>query len=119
MKTHLRLILFISLSYKSIGAPIIEKNFNAAIKTAQMLVKKGNTENAISIYLDLNKKYPNNYSIIRSIKNLYIKTNKYEQGITFLKSQLKLQPEKSQNYIDLGEFYLLNNQMEESRKIEL
>tara|TARA_B100001996_G_C18671937_1_gene597048 strand:+ start:3674 stop:5545 length:1872 start_codon:yes stop_codon:yes gene_type:complete len=117
MKIALKLILFISVYYKLIGAPISDKNYNASIKTAQMLEKKGDTENAIAIYLDLNKKYPNNYSITRSIKNLYIKTNKYENGILFLKSQLKSQPKKHQNYIDLGEFYLLNNQIEESRKI--
>jgi len=117
MKTTLKIILFINLFNKLIGITTNNNNFNASLKTAQMLVKKGDTENAVAIYLDLNKRYPNNYSIIRSIKNLYIKTNKYEEGISFLKSQLEFQPEKHQSYIDLGEFYLLNNQIEKSRKI--
>ena len=117
MKTTLKIILFINLFHRLIGITTNDNNFNASLKTAQMLVKKGDTENAVAIYLDLNKRYPNNYSIVRSIKNLYIKTNKYEEGISFLKSQLELQPEKHQSYIDLGEFYLLNNQIEKSRKI--
>ncbi len=117
MKIPLRLILLICLFYKLIAAPTNDRNFNASIKTAQMMVKRGDTENALVIYLDLNKKYPNNYSIIRSIKNLYLKTSQYEKGISFLKSQLEFQPEKFQSYIDLGEFYLLNNKIEKSRKI--
>ena len=35
----------------------------------------------------------------------------------FSKSQLKFRPERENGYIDLGEFYFLNNQIEESRKV--
>ena len=117
MKIIVQLTLLIIILHKTIGAFTNDINFNASIKTAQILIKKGQTEEALSIYLDLNEKYPNNYSIIRSIKNLYIKTNKYDKGISFLKSQLKFRPERENGYIDLGEFYFLNNQIEESRKV--
>ena len=94
MKIIVQLTLLIIILHKTIGAFTNDINFNASIKTAQILIKKGQTEEALSIYLDLNEKYPNNYSIIRSIKNLYIKTNKYDKGILFLKSQLKFRPER-------------------------
>tara|TARA_Y100001970_G_scaffold37705_1_gene46592 strand:+ start:1279 stop:3162 length:1884 start_codon:yes stop_codon:yes gene_type:complete len=117
IKIILNIILYIIFIQLSTVLPKNDRNLNASIKTAEMLAKRGDSDNAISIYLGLNKKYPNNIAIIRSLKTLYKKNNKYQEGITFFQSQLKHEPKKAQSYIDLGEFYFLNDQIDESKKI--
>ena len=55
MKIIVQLTLLIIILHKTIAAFTNDINFNASIKTAQILIKKGQTEEALSIYLDLNE----------------------------------------------------------------
>ena len=57
MKIIVQLTLLIIILHKTIAAFTNDINFNASIKTAQILIKKGQTEEALSIYLDLNEKF--------------------------------------------------------------
>ena len=49
--------------------------YNASIKTARMYEIQQNWDSAISIYNDILSKSPNNYQVIRSLKNLYKKSH--------------------------------------------
>ena len=90
MKIIVQLTLLIIILHKTIGAFTNDINFNASIKTAQILIKKGQTEEALSIYLDLNENILIIILLSDQIKNLYIKTNKYDKGISFLKVSIKI-----------------------------
>ena len=43
-----------------------------------------NWDSAISIYKDIISKSPNNFQAIRSLKNIYKKSQRYDDGINFL-----------------------------------
>ena len=64
----------------------------ASMKTAQMLERRGSWDSAISIYLDILNKNPETYHAIRSLKNIYRKTQRYQDGIQFLRSRLQNNP---------------------------
>ena len=56
IKIILNIILYIIFIQLSTVLPKNDRNLNASIKTAEMLAKRGDSDNAISIYLGLNKK---------------------------------------------------------------
>ena len=86
----------------------------ASLKTARILERRGEWNGAISIYNDILNKNPKNYQVIRSLKNIYRKTQRYHDGIQFLRSRLNYQPNDIQSYVELGEFHFLNDQAGEA-----
>ena len=110
-KSYLKIIIyFFSLSF-SIG------QFSQSFKTARMHEINKNWDAAISIYKDVLNKNPNSFQAIRSLKNTYKKSQRYEEGINFLQYCLNRNPKDIQLYIELGEFYFLNENIKESKKI--
>ena len=89
--------------------------YNASIKTAKMYEIQQNWDSAISIYKDILSKSPNNYQVIRSLKNLYKKSQRYKEGINFLTYQLSKNSKNIQLSIELGEFYFLNENIVEAK----
>ena len=58
------IIVIISMSF-------LFSQYMSSIKTAKMHELNKNWDSAISIYLDIINKYPNNYQAIKSLKNIY------------------------------------------------
>ena len=75
-----------------------------------------NWDAAISIYKDVLNKNPNNFQAIRNLKNIYKKSQRYKEGINFLQYYLDRNPKDIQLYIELGEFYFLNENIEKAKK---
>ena len=89
--------------------------YNASIKTARMYEIQQNWDSAIFIYNDILSKSPNNYQVIRSLKNLYKKSQRYNEGINFLIYQLSKNSKDIQLSIELGEFYFLNENITKAK----
>ena len=110
-KSHLKItVFFFTLSF-SLG------QFSSSLKTARMHEINKNWDAAISIYMDVINKNPNNFQAIRNLKNVYKKSQRYEEGINFLQYYLERNPKDIQINIELGEFYYLNENIEEAKKI--
>jgi len=91
--------------------------FNSSIKTARMYEIKKDWDAAISIYKDIISKSPNNFQAIRSLKNIYKKSQRYEDGINFLQYYLLRNPKDIHLIIELGEFYYLNENIDQAKKV--
>ena len=91
--------------------------FTSSIKTARMYEIKKDWDAAISIYKDIISKSPNNFQAIRSLKNLYKKSQRYEDGINFLQFYLIRNPKDIHLNIELGEFYYLNENKTQAKKV--
>ena len=107
------LILRVALIFCSIAF----SQFASSIKTAKMHEIQKNWDAAISIYNDIISKSPNNYQAIQSLKNVYRKSQRYGDGINFLTYQLSRNPKNIQLTIDLGEFYFLNEKINDAKKV--
>tara|TARA_Y100000590_G_scaffold470473_2_gene665480 strand:+ start:344 stop:2215 length:1872 start_codon:yes stop_codon:yes gene_type:complete len=114
--TYLNILIYSLTSYSLLSAQH-KQNINAALKTAQMLERRNDVESALAIYSDLYIKNPRNHSVIRQLRTLYRKHRKYEEGIIFLRIQLKNQPNDIQTYIELGEFHFLNDEIKEAKSV--
>ncbi|MCS5638752.1 MAG: tetratricopeptide repeat protein [Candidatus Marinimicrobia bacterium] len=114
--TYLYIFVIIFTSYSRLPAQH-KQNINAALKTAQMLERRGDADGALAIYSDLYIKNPRNHTVIRQLRTLYRKHRKYEEGIVFLRTQLKNQPNDIQTYIELGEFHFLNDEIKEAKSV--
>ena len=97
---HKIIIYFFSLSF-SLG------QFSSSLKTARMHEINKDWDAAISIYKDIVNKNPNSFQAIRNLKNIYKKSQRYEEGINFLQYYLDRNPKDIQLNIELGEFYFL------------
>ena len=91
--------------------------FTSSIKTARMYEIKKDWDAAISIYKDIISKSPNNFQAIRSLKNIYKKSHRYEDGINFLQYYLIRNPKDIHLSIELGEFYYLNENTVQAKKV--
>ena len=107
----LRVALILVLCSIAIG------QYAGSIKTARMHEIQKNWDSAISIYNDVLSKSPNNYQAIRSLKNVYRKSQRYGDGINFLTYQLSRNPKDIQLTIELGEFYFLNEKINDAKKV--
>ena len=74
-------------------------------------------DSAISIYKDIISKSPNNFQAIRSLKNIYKKSQRYDDGINYLKYYLNRNPKDIQLHIELGEFYYLKEDLSLAKKV--
>ena len=91
--------------------------YAGSIKTARMHEIQKNWDAAISIYNDILSNNSNNYQAIRSLKNVYKKSQRYGDGINFLIYQLSRNPKDIQLTIELGEFYFLNEKINDAKKV--
>ena len=91
--------------------------FSSSIKTARMYEIKKDWDSAISIYKDILSKRPNNFQAIRSLKNVYKKSQRYEDGINFLQFYLIRNPKDIHINIELGEFHYLNENKGQAKKV--
>ena len=78
---------------------------------------KKDWDGAINIYKDIISKSPNNFQAIRSLKNTYKKSQRYEDGINFLQYYLIRNPKDIHLSIELGEFYYLNENTVQAKKV--
>ena len=90
--------------------------YMSSIKTAKMHELNKNWDSAISIYLDIINKYPNNYQAIKNLKNIYKISHRYSEGIDFLKYSINKNSRDIKSIIELGEFYYLNEEILEAKK---
>ncbi len=86
------------------------------MKTARMYEINKDWDGAISIYKDIIDKNANNFQAIRNLKNIYKKSQRYGEGIIFLRYYLNQNPRDVQLYLELGEFYYLNEDIEKAKK---
>ena len=110
-KSYLRIIFFCFLLSFSLC------QFTSSIKTARIYEMNKNWDSAISIYKDIISKSPNNFQAIRSLKNIYKKSQRYNDGINFLKYYLNRNPKDIQLHIELGEFYYLKEEISLAKKV--
>ena len=106
-----KIILIISLF------STVFSQYSGSMRTAKMYEMQKNWDAAISIYNDILNKNPNNYQIIRSLKAVYKKSQRYTEGINFLVYQISRNPNDIQLNVELGEFYFLNENVEEAKKV--
>ena len=109
------------LFYLAFGAILLsqsQSSFNGAIRTARMLERQGDIDAAISVYKGILEKKPNHYQTLNSLKNLYKNNQLYNEGIQFLEDRTTKNPDNISINLDLVEFYFLNEQNEESEKIQ-
>ena len=74
----LKVSLILGLNSIAIG------QYAGSIKTARMHEIQKNWDAAISIYNDVLSKSPNNYQIIRNLKTVYKKSQRYTDGINLV-----------------------------------
>ena len=114
-------IKILILFYLVFGAILLsqsQSSFNGAIRTARMLERQGDIDAAISVYKGILEKKPNHYQTLNSLKNLYKNNQLYNEGIQFLEDRTTKNPDNISINLDLVEFYFLNEQNEESEKIQ-
>ena len=112
MKTQISKIIF----FTSLSCTVFSQ-YNGFLRTAKMYEMQKNWDAAISIYNDVLNKNPNNYQTIRSLKALYKKSQRYKEGINFLIYQISRNPNDIQLNVELGEFYFLDENVEEAKRI--
>ena len=112
MKIQISKIIF----FISLFCSVFSQN-NSFLRTAKMYEMQKNWDAAISIYNDVLNKNPNNYQTIRSLKELYKKSHRYKEGINFLVYQISRNPNDIQLNVELGEFYFLDENVEEAKRI--
>ncbi len=91
--------------------------FSSSLKTARMHEMNKDWDSAISIYKDIIGKNPNNFQAIRNLKNIYKKSQRYDDGINFLQYHLYNNPKDIQLNVELGELYYLNEEIEKAKTI--
>ena len=84
--------------------------FRGTIKTAKMLERQGDLDNAIAIYKGILENKPDHYQAIINLKNLYKNNQLYDQGISFLTNQIRTDSMNISHNIDLLELYFLDGQ---------
>ena len=110
-KSFLRIIFFCILFSFSLC------QYTSSMKTAKIYEMNKNFDAAISIYKDIIRKSPNNFQAIRSLKHIYKKSQRYDDGINFLTYYLDRNPKNIQLNIELGEFYYLKEEILQAKKV--
>ena len=80
------------------------QNNSGALRTAQLMERRGDTENAIAIYSDILKKDHNQQAYIK-LKKIYSRSEQYNELASLIKVYKKRFPQKMEPYLDLGEAY--------------
>ena len=77
---------------------------SGALRTAQLMEKRGETESAVSIYSDILKKDHNQKAYI-NLKKIYSRLEQYNELASLIIIYKKRFPQKIEPYLDLGETY--------------
>lgn len=88
-----------------------------AVKTAEMLERKGDVDGAIAIYEDLAQRQPKNNQVYHRLKKLYKENQRYPQLISLLHEHSKLFPNDIQSHVELGEAYYFQDDKPTAFKI--
>lgn len=108
-----RLLLFYIIS-STILICQVQLPLRGTLRTAKMLERKGDLNNAIAIYKGILEKNPDHYQAVISLKNLYKNNQLYDQGISFLINQIQRDSMNISYNLDLVELYFLNDEIEKS-----
>ena len=84
------------------------KSPTGALKTASFLEKRGEFENAISIYTGILDDDPKNTQAYRKLKTLYKRLEQYPPLLLLIQEHCNLFPNDLQSYGELGETEFLN-----------
>ena len=91
-------ILFFQLSFS------LSQSNSGALRTAQLMERRGETENAVSIYSDILKKGHNQKAYV-NLKRIYSRLEQYDELASLIIIYKKRFPQKTESYLDLGEIY--------------
>ena len=81
------------------------KSPTGALKTASFLEKRGEFENAISIYTGILDNDPKNTQAYRKLKTLYKRLEQYPPLLLLIQEHCNLFPNDLQSYGELGDGY--------------
>ena len=94
--TFFILLLQLSVSFS--------QNNSGALRTAQLMERRGETENAVAIYSDILKKDHNQQAYV-NLKKIFSRLEQYDELASLIKVYKKRFPQKMEPYLDLGETY--------------
>ncbi|MEC9456637.1 MAG: hypothetical protein VX537_04355, partial [Candidatus Neomarinimicrobiota bacterium] len=117
MKNNFIIIVFILGTAGLTGQN--QASINASMKTAKMLERRGDIDGAIAVYKGVLLKNPNNHQSIRNLKSIYKNSQRFVDGIQFLRERLAQFPNDIKTCSELGEFHFLNDQKKEARSVWL
>ena len=80
------------------------KNNSGSLKTARILERKGEVENAIAIYSDILDKGHDQKAYL-NLKKIYLRDENYEYLISIIQTYKKRKPQQLDPHLDLGEAY--------------
>ena len=80
------------------------QNNSGALRTAQLMERRGETENAVAIYSDILKKDHNQQAYV-NLKKIYSRLEQYDELASLIKVYKNRFPQKMEPYLDLGETY--------------
>ena len=113
----MKINVIINLIVVSIISGQLNPTVISALKTAQMLEKKGDINGAIAVYEGILTNNPNHAQSVQSLKNIFLNYQKYKKGVDFFMTRLSQNPNNFINYSELGEFYYLNGQLKDANNI--
>ena len=96
---------------------LYSQNSSAVLKTAALMEKQGNLENAVAIYEGLLNNEPKNLQAYQKLKNVYKKMGNYPKTVLLIKEHIKLFPNDLQSHLELGEAKYLNKNIKGAEKI--
>ena len=80
------------------------QNNSGALRTARLMERRGNLENAVAIYSDiLNKEH--DQQAYSNLKKIYSRMEKYDDLVSLIKVYKQRFPKKMEPYLDIGEAY--------------
>jgi tetratricopeptide (TPR) repeat protein len=96
---------------------LYSQSSSAALRTAALMEKQGNLENAVAIYEGLLKNEPKNLQAYQKLKKVYKKLGNYPKTVLLIKEHIKLFPNDLQSHLELGEAKYLNKNIKGAEKI--
>ncbi len=80
------------------------QNNSGALRTARLMERRGDLENAVAIYSDiLNKEH--DQQAYSNLKKIYSRMEKYDDLVSLIKVYKQRFPKKMEPYLDIGEAY--------------
>ncbi len=83
-------------------------------KESLKYIEDNDFESAYSILREAEKKFPNEFSFTNLLAQVLLKNNKIEEGISYLKKSLQINPKQPLVFFDLGIASINTNKLEEA-----
>ena len=96
--------LFILTIASTLLVILYGQNNSGALKTARMMERKGEIENAIAIYSDILDK-GHDQKAYTNLKKIYFRDEKYDELISTIQTYKDRNPQQIDPHLDLGEAY--------------